>query len=154
MRRKCEIMTLMVCYDDSPASQAALALAAERAALLKAKLLIVRSMQTAPEVTLDDIRAVEATLYEKEDFIKEQGIPCEAHLLTRGLEPGEDITEFARERSVDEIVIGVRKRSRLEKLILGSTAQFVILHATCPVITTKPVASSPFRAQSEQASVT
>ncbi len=151
MKRKCEIMTLMVGYDDSPASRAALALAADRSRLIKAKLLIVHSMQTGSEVTLKDIKSVAASLHEKEDFIKEQGICCEAHLLTRGQEPGEDIVEFAKEHSVDEIIIGIKKQSRLEKLLLGSTAQFVILHATCPVTTTKSFDSRSTSAQSGQA---
>jgi nucleotide-binding universal stress UspA family protein len=38
---------------------------------------------------------------------------------------------------VDEIFVGVKKRSRVEKMILGSTAQHVILNASCPVTTVK-----------------
>ena len=38
---------------------------------------------------------------------------------------------------IDEIIIGVRKRTKVGKLLLGSTAQYVVLHAPCPVITIK-----------------
>jgi len=38
---------------------------------------------------------------------------------------------------IGEIIIGVRKRSKVGKLLLGSTAQYVVLHAPCPVITIK-----------------
>jgi nucleotide-binding universal stress UspA family protein len=57
--------------------------------------------------------------------------------LIRGLAPGEDIVEFAEENKSDEIVIGVKRRSKVSKLLLGSTAQFVILQATCPVVSVK-----------------
>jgi len=65
------------------------------------------------------------------------GIKNETHLLIRGFEPGEDIVTFARENKVDEIMIGVRSRSKVGKLIFGSTAQAVILGAHCPVMTVK-----------------
>ena len=41
------------------------------------------------------------------------------------------------ENKIDEIMIGVRSRSKVGKLIFGSTAQAVILGAHCPVMTVK-----------------
>jgi nucleotide-binding universal stress UspA family protein len=53
------------------------------------------------------------------------------------MEPGEDIVRFAKENNVDEIIIGVRSRSKVGKLLFGSTSQVVILEAYCPVVTVK-----------------
>ena len=69
--------------------------------------------------------------------LEKEGLPCEAHLLIRNLEPGRHIVSFATEHEIDEIVIGVTMRSKVGKFIMGSTAQHVILEAPCPVVTTK-----------------
>jgi nucleotide-binding universal stress UspA family protein len=58
-------------------------------------------------------------------------------LLIRGLSAGEDLVEFANENEVDEIIVGVKRRSKVGKLLMGSTAQYVILQAECPVVTVK-----------------
>jgi nucleotide-binding universal stress UspA family protein len=55
----------------------------------------------------------------------------------RGNPPGEDIVAFAQENSADLIVIGIKKRSRVGKLMFGSTAQYVILSSECPVLAVK-----------------
>ena len=55
----------------------------------------------------------------------------------RGLGPGEELVAFAQKHQAEEIVIGVRKRSKMGKLVFGSTAQYVILNAGCPVVSIK-----------------
>jgi nucleotide-binding universal stress UspA family protein len=57
--------------------------------------------------------------------------------LIRGLAPGEDLVRFAKENDVDLVVVGVKRRSKVGKLLMGSTAQFVIIKAPCPVLSIK-----------------
>jgi nucleotide-binding universal stress UspA family protein len=38
---------------------------------------------------------------------------------------------------MEEIIIGVRRRSKVGKLLFGSTAQYVILKAPCPVVSVR-----------------
>jgi nucleotide-binding universal stress UspA family protein len=49
----------------------------------------------------------------------------------------EELIRFAEKIKVDEIVIGLNKRSQLGKLLFGSTARHVLLEAPCPVVTVK-----------------
>jgi hypothetical protein len=60
-------------------------------------------------------------------FFKNKKIPCKTHLLVRGLLAGEDLVKFANDTGIDEIVIGIKRRSRVGKLLFGSTAQYTIL---------------------------
>jgi len=64
-------------------------------------------------------------------------MPCEKVMSVRGLQAGEDLVQLAVEHQVDEIIIGVRRRSKVGKIIFGSTAQYVVLNAPCPVVTVK-----------------
>jgi nucleotide-binding universal stress UspA family protein len=45
--------------------------------------------------------------------------------------------QFAEENKIDLIVVGIRRRSRVQKLVFGSNAQYAILEAPCPVLTVK-----------------
>nr|MBA2445949.1 universal stress protein [Nocardioidaceae bacterium] len=61
----------------------------------------------------------------------------EIRQLVRGLDPAEDLINLASELSADLIVIGLRRRSPVGKLILGSNAQRILLDAPCPVLAVK-----------------
>ncbi len=51
--------------------------------------------------------------------------------------PGEDLIQFANENEIDEIIVGVKRRSNVGKLVFGSNARYVIMEANCPVVTVK-----------------
>ena len=55
----------------------------------------------------------------------------------RGREASEEIVRAADEARADLIVIGLRHRSPVGKLLMGSTAQSVLLDAECPVLAVK-----------------
>ena len=70
-------------------------------------------------------------------FVEKEGLACKTHVSDRGVEPGEDIVEYAKEINTGFIVVGIRRRSKVGKLLFGSTAQYVVLNAPCPVVTVK-----------------
>ena len=130
-------MKILVGFDGSKVSEAAIKLAAERAHAFDTQLLLVQSMVGGPEVPKRDFENAEQELQYQKNQLKKKNIACESLLSVRGLEPGEDLIELAKEHQVDEIIVGVKRRSKVGKLVFGSTAQYVILNATCPVVTVK-----------------
>ena len=128
-------MKILVGYDGSDTSNKALDLAKEHAKAFNAKIYILHSKltdlpQKEHEKDRQDLEKVKSSL-EKEN------ISCETFLMIMNMMPGEHLVNFAEENEIDEIIVGVKKRSKVGKLILGSTAQYVILKASCPVATVK-----------------
>ena len=131
-------MNIMACYDGSGIAKDALALARDHAKGFDAKVFLARSMEGGIDVPKRDFDNAERELKElAERFFRDEEIPCEPHLLVRGMTPGEDLVQFAREHEIDEMIIGIRQRSKVGKLIFGSTAQYIILEADCPVVSIK-----------------
>ena len=94
-------------------------------------------MFVKPDVPRKSFKNAENNLdYEKNNLL-DQKIRCKPIMSVRGLEAGEDLVQLADEHKADEIVIGVRRRSKVGKLLFGSTAQFVVLNASCPVVSVK-----------------
>ena len=130
-------MNILVGYDGSNPARDALKLAKHRAKASAARVDVVTSMKGAKNSQHDDLQQAELSLEYAKALLEEDNIACETHLLVRGLSPGEDLVQFAEDNQADEIIVGVKKRLKISKLLLGSTAQQVILHAHCPVITVK-----------------
>ncbi|MFO7839099.1 MAG: universal stress protein [Desulfosalsimonadaceae bacterium] len=130
-------MKIMVGYNGSDISRAALSLARKHARAFNARVLVMTSMEGGSAETIKDIERVEKNLQEAKEFMEEKGVECETHQLARGLSPGEDLVTFARENDIGLMFVGVEKKSKTQKIILGSTAQYIILKAPCPVTAVK-----------------
>ncbi|MDY6792616.1 MAG: universal stress protein [Thermodesulfobacteriota bacterium] len=130
-------MKIMVCYDGSAEATKALKLSVKRAQAVNAEVYLIHSMTGGLEVHKRDFVNAEHDLSRAQRLFDNEKVCCEPKLLVRGLNPGEDLVRFADEKKVDEIIIGIKKRSKVGKLFFGSTAQHVILHATCPVVTVR-----------------
>jgi len=72
-----------------------------------------------------------------EQRLAESGVEHELR-QTIGRDIAEEILAVAAEVSADAIVIGIRHRTPVGKLIMGSVAQRVIIDAACPVVAVKP----------------
>ena len=131
-------MNILVGYDGSNMAKAALELAKKRAMVWGAKIDVVNCMAQSRNLEYGDIRKVEQKLEDEvRHILNSENIPYETQLVISSLESGEDLVQFAEQNKDDEIIIGIRKRSKVGKLMFGSTAQYVILNAPCPVVSIK-----------------
>jgi len=130
-------MEIMVGYDDSRVAKNALDIAMQHAQAFNARVHIVTSMVSGIDIPKKEFDRIEKKLKYAESLFRDKNISCKTHLLVRGLKAGEDLVQFAKDTDIDEIVIGIKRRSKVGKLFFGSTAQYIILHATCPVLTIK-----------------
>ena len=128
-------MKFLVGYNGTDVAKAALSLARTYAEVFKAKVFVMTSMGGGAHETGEAIRKAENDLAMAAAFLREKGIECETHQLARGLDPGEDLVSFADENGINQIFVGIQKRSKTQKIILGSTAQYIVLKAPCPVVT-------------------
>jgi nucleotide-binding universal stress UspA family protein len=130
-------MKIMVCIDGSNVAKDALDLAKKRAKALDAEIYLLTSMVGGSDVPIDEFEKAEKRLKKAKNNVKAEGIPCESLLSVHGLDAGEELVRLAKEEKIDEIYIGIRRRSKVGKFIFGSTAQYVILEAPCPVVTVR-----------------
>ena len=130
-------MKFLVGYNGSDVAKSALAVARNYAKGLNAQVVVMTSMGGGGKETLDEISNVEQGLDYAKQFLEAEGVVCETHQLARGVSPGEDLVHFVEENDIDQLFVGVEKKSKTHKMFMGSTAQYVILKAPCPVTAVK-----------------
>lgn len=123
-------MAVVVGYLPSREGRAALAHGVEAAIRHHVRLVVVSSKE-------DTTEAVEADLSEHTDRLHEHGLSYEVRHVPRSTDPADDLLGIAADVDAEVIVIGLRRRSPVGKLILGSNAQRILLDATCPVLAVK-----------------
>jgi nucleotide-binding universal stress UspA family protein len=133
-------MKIMACYDGSEESKEVLKEAMKQAKAFNAEVMLVASVVSDDRYYPKMIEPVEQKLKEAKGFLDENDILCKTHISYRDVDMsvGENLVLFASKEKVDEIILGIRSRSKVGKFILGSVAQWVILKAECPVIGVKP----------------
>lgn len=132
---------IVVGYVPKPEGRAALRRAAEEARLRGVRLVVVNSSRSGR----DDLAAGTAADDAGDDLelagvrrqLAEAGVEAEVRALARGADVADDLIAVAEETGADFIVIGLRRRSPVGKLILGSNAQRILLDAPCPVLAVK-----------------
>jgi nucleotide-binding universal stress UspA family protein len=130
-------MAIVVGYVPRAEGRAALRRAAEEARLRSTRLVVINSNKGGSHLDEEDAVEHERELAEVRAQLDSEGIENEVRQLVRGLDPAEDLIAVAQETGADFIVIGLRRRTPVGKLILGSNAQRILLEAPCPVLAVK-----------------
>lgn len=130
-------MAIVVGYVSNPEGRAALRRAAEEARFRSTRLIVINSNKGGSHLDAEDALHAEQELTEVRNRLDADGVEHEIRQLVRGKEPAEDLIAVAEEVDADFIVIGLRRRTPVGKLILGSNAQRILLDAPCPVLAVK-----------------
>ena len=132
-------MKIMACYDGSNESKEVLKEAMKHAKAFNGAVILVTSVSGQNRNDTDKIESIEQELKAAKAHFDENNINCKIHISYRGvdMDAGEDLVLVASREQVDEVIGGIRTRSQVGKFTLGSTVQWLMLKAECPVIGVK-----------------
>ena len=132
-------MSIIVGYVPTPEGEAAL----ERAILeaRKDNTLLVVINSSRGDAPVDKRYAQEDAITNIGDRLRNEGIEHQILQPVRGNEAANEVLRAADEYRADLIVIGLRRRTPVGKLIMGSTSQQILLEADCPILAVKAAAA-------------
>jgi nucleotide-binding universal stress UspA family protein len=128
-------MTVVVGYIPNALGMAALTAAIEQARWRGTDLVAVNT--TRADRLVDPRWAQETEVAALASRLEESGVPHAVRHFTSSDLAADDLLQVAEEVGAELVVIGVRHRTPVGKMIMGSTAQSVLLRATCPVLAVK-----------------
>ncbi len=127
-------MKILLAYVPSATSEAALTYAVNEAKARGASLIVLaseRGVDPRKSQGVTDTRPLEERL-------EETGVPYELRIVPRRDDPADDILDAIEDSGADLAVLGIRKRTPIGKILLGSTSQRVVMEAAIPVTLVKP----------------
>lgn len=142
--------TILICLDGSELSEQSLPYAIEQAVKFQSHIVLLNVVEnliagTADnKITTSDLDELMKREREKsEKYLKDvsmnldkRGIHTSA-VITEG-SAGETIVEYAKENKVDLICLATHGRSGLERVVLGSVAEYVIRNSKKPILIINP----------------
>ncbi len=129
--------TIVVGFVDTPEGAAALLAAEDEARSRNAQLVVTHSARGGFSPDGEEAVAVKTALHEVTERLAADGVPYQVRNLVRGNDPAEDIVDMVREYDAELIVVGLRSRTPVGKLLLGSEVERVLMLAPCPVLAVK-----------------
>ena len=125
------VETILVAYDD-PTTET-LGRAADLAEALGSTLVVTYVAAQADSADAQEAeRLASERLGQARSYLDQRGLAAE--LVPSVGPPAEAIVQLARQRNVDLIVVGTRKKGFFERLVEGSVNQDVLRRATCDVL--------------------
>ena len=128
-------MTILVAYVPRPAGRAALDKGIEIATRRQERLVVVNASPGGKE---DETVLVDGYEGERvEERLAQLPIQAEFKQFVRGRSTLDEIEALVTELNVSVLVIGLRKRTAVGKLLLGSMAQEILMTIPCPILAVK-----------------
>lgn len=128
-------MTVVLGYVPTDVGRAALHAAIEEAHLRGTDLLVLNT--TRADRIVDPRYAADEELRVLDDALTGSGLAYEVRHFASSSLVADVLIAAVRETNASLLVIGLRRRSPVGKLILGSAAQEILLDAPCPVLAVK-----------------
>ena len=128
-------MTILVAYAPRPEGRAALAKGIEIAARRKERLIVVNAISGGNPDDPSFADTIEVEAVEKQ--LAAAGIDADFKQFVRGKDAVAEIVAMAESPDVSLVVVGLRKRSPVGKLIMGSVSRDILLSVDCPVLAVK-----------------
>ena len=126
---------VVVGFVPGPRGEAALQHAVEECRRRDARLVVVN---TSRGDSLVDERFLQGEDLERlEAQLAAAGVPAELRRPMRGRDVADELAGVVQETSAELLVIGLRRRSALGKLLMGSAAQRILLDVECPILAVK-----------------
>jgi nucleotide-binding universal stress UspA family protein len=128
-------MQFIVCYDDPDSSRRVVEEARRHAERWNAELEIIQVIVRDKPIKHSKVIELEETFESNiQALFENDDLPFHAELVVDDIEPGERIVRIAERTNADMIFLTPKKPSRVNKLLFGSNAQYIILNAPCPVV--------------------
>lgn len=129
--------TIVVGWSPDEFGEAALRRAIEEARLRQGRVVVVNA--TRGDALVDERYADEDQLGRLTAELADSGLEVDVR-RSIGTDVGDQVLEVARDVDADLVVIGLRRRTPVGKLLMGSVAQRILLGADCAVLAVKPPA--------------
>lgn len=129
-------MTVLVGYVPTPEGDAAFSAALAEARRRAEPLVVLNTARSGAPVSVDV--APDDAVRRLTEQAGAAGVDLDLRQTSHGGDAADEVLRVADEVDASVIVIGLRKRSAVGKLLMGSSAQRILLDATRPVLAVKP----------------
>jgi nucleotide-binding universal stress UspA family protein len=128
-------MTVLVGYVPTPEGEAAFAAALQESARRAERLVVLNTPRSGAPVSADV--ASDSVVQEMSARARADGVELDLRQAPHSGDLADEVLRVAQETDASVIVIGLRKRSPVGKLLMGSNAQRILLDADRPVLAVK-----------------
>jgi nucleotide-binding universal stress UspA family protein len=136
-------MTVVVGYTANAEGEAALRHGMAEAVVRTEDLVVVYTSRT--DFGVDSSVSEEEQLSALQEVLDGSGLEHQVVHVARRRDSADEILSAIDDHDASLVVIGLKRRTPLGKLLLGSTAQRVLLEAECPVVAVKKDLSASAR---------